>query len=594
MKVPQRFADALARYQARNPAPYDWRLPTAPGWSEWTPRSLRNARWLEQHCYVPDGPKAGDRLRLTDHQLEKLRRIYRRPDKLPRRVILSEARKNAKTAFASFIVLLHTVGPEAKPFQQVVTAARVKEQAALTYDYCVNSILSSPTLAPVVDCVDTQKRFQVKGIRTTYKALSRDAKAQLGKSPAVCIHDELGQVEGPVDELYNNLETAMKAHDTPMSVIVSTQSPKDGDLLSLLIDDAIATPSEESVLFLSRAPMEPEEGVSEEGKPPEQWAIPPDPGYPYSEAALLAANPEAGILCNLDELRRDAADAQRMPSKDASYRNLTLNQRIDQVATFIARPVWNSCADPSLVIPTDRPVFLGLDLSEVGDLTALAAVWEESEPGTVDQANPKFTGKPGQGPGANGEPEFIRVPRTILCCWAEGFLPAHQIRERSLRDRTPYDVWAREGTLTLVPGQAIDEDWIAEERVLPMWGKYKVKKAGFDRWGFKAFRKALKAAGMSEHTLETKWEAVGMGTATMTPVLKELETRILNRTLRHPNIPVLNMAASNVVVVGDAEARRPSKRTSRARIDPFVAVAIATAAWLSSPRSAPTVGIRLL
>lgn len=562
MRVPRRFQEALARYQQRvGGAPYSWKTPVAPGWSEWTPRSLRNAMWLEAHCYVPDGPKAGERLRLTDHQLEKLRRIYRLPDRLPRRVILSEARKNAKTAFASFIVLLHTMGPEAKPFQQVVTAARVKEQAALTYDYCVNSILSSPTLAPVVDCVDTQKRFQVKGIRTTYKALSKDAKAQLGKSPAVCIHDELGQVTGPVDELYNNLETAMKAHESPMSVIVSTQAPKDGDLLSVVIDDAINNPSEEVVLFLSTAPRELEEGVPEDGKGPDEWAAKPDPGYPYSDAALLAANPEAGILCNLEELRRDAANAQRMPSLDASYRNLTLNQRIDQVATFIARPVWNACADPALAIPTDRPVYLGLDLSEVGDLTAIGAVWEDGD---------------------------------RLCCWAEGFLPAHEIRERSLRDRTPYDVWAKNGQLTLVPGKAIDEDWMAEHRILPMWSKYKIKKAGFDRWGFKSFRKALKLAGMSEHTLETKWEAVGMGTATMTPVLKELETRVLNRTLRHPNLPVLNMAASNVVVHGDAEARRPSKRTSRARIDPFVAVAIATAAWLSSPRPTTHAGIRLL
>jgi phage terminase large subunit-like protein len=564
VRVPARLQEGLARYQTRvDGRPYSWQAPTAPGWTEWTPRSLRNAMWLEAHCYVPDGPRAGERLRLTDHQLEKLRRIYRLSDRLPRRVILSEARKNAKTAFASFIVLLHTVGPEAKPFQQVVTAARVKEQAALTYDYCVNSILSSPTLAPVVDCVDTQKRFQVKQIRTTYKALSKDAKAQLGKSPAVCIHDELGQVEGPVDELYNNLETAMKAHASPMSVIVSTQAPKDGDLLSIIIDDAIKNPSEEVVLFLSTAPMEAEEGVPEDGKGPEQWAVPPDTSYPYSDAALLSANPEAGVLCNMEELRRDAANARRMPSLDASYRNLTLNQRIEQAATFIPRPVWNSCADPSLVLPTDgRPVFLGLDLSEVGDLTALAAVWEDD------------------------------VRR--LCCWAEGFLPEHGIRERSLRDRTPYDVWAKGGQLTLVPGKAIDEDWMAERRVLPLWNSLKVQKAGFDRWGFKAFRKALKRAGMSEHTLESKWEPVGMGTATMTPVLKELETRLLNRTLRHPNLPVLNMAASNVVVSGDAEARRPSKRSSRARIDPFVAVAIAVAAWLSSPRPTTHAGIRLL
>lgn len=584
MSAQARQDASLARYAASvGGHHYNWAEPTTPGFTPWTKRSRRNAAWLERHCYVPDGPKAGERLVLTDHQNEKLRRIYRNEDALPRTVILSEARKNAKTAFASFIVLLHTMGPEARQFQQVVTAARVKDQAALTYEYCANSILCSPTLAPVVDLQDTQKKYRVKDIRTTYKALSKDAKAQLGKSPAVAIHDELGQVEGPMDPLYQNIETAMKAHAQPMSVIVSTQAPKDGDLLSVLIDNAINHPREDVVLFLSTAPLEPENGVPEDGKAPEQWASPPDPSYPYSERALRAANPEAGILCNLDDLRREALNAQQMPSLDAGYRNLTLNQRIVQVATFIAKPVWNACASPGLVLPgSDIDLWLGLDLSEVGDLTALAAVWETQEVITLPEGHALLPA------GAT------QLSVKILNCWAESFLPADGIKERSKRDRVQYDVWAKQGLLTLVPGKAIDEDWIAENRVLPLWGRHKVRMAGFDRWGFKGFRKALKRAGMSEHTLETKWAPIGMGTATMTPVLKELEGRLLNRTLRHPNNPVLTMGAANVVVVGDAEARRPSKRTSRARIDPFVAVAIATGAWLATPATNPDVGIHLL
>lgn len=554
--------EGLKRYQEKcGGVAWSWERPEQPGWTAWSARSSRNVRWLEANCYVPDGPKAGERLRLTDHQMEKLRRVYRDEHRLPRTVVLSEARKNAKTAVGSFIVLLHTLGPEARPFQQVVTAARVKEQAGITFDYCVNSIQCSPTLSPVVDVRKQRKEFEVHRIGTIYKALSRDAKAQLGKSPAVAIHDELGQVEGPIDELFNNIETAMKAHPQPMSVIVSTQAPKDGDLLSLIIDDIIKNPREDVVLFLSTASRDLEDGVEEPGKTAEEWEHPPDPSYPFSEHALLSANPEAGILCNMQELLRDAENARRMPSLDASYRNLTLNQRVDLVATFISRPIWTACGEVALAPPPkETRVWLGLDLSEVGDLTALGMVWED---------------------GPN------------LCIWAEGFLPEVGLRERSRRDRVPYDVWAKAGQLTVVPGNAIDEDWVASQRVLPLWGKHTVVKAGYDRWHFRGFRKALRRAGMSEHTLETKWCPIGMGTATMTPVLKELETRLLNHTLRHPMQPVLTMAASNVVVAGDAEARRPSKRTSRARIDPIVAVMIALAAWLETPHRANT-GIHLL
>jgi phage terminase large subunit-like protein len=221
-------------------------------------------------------------------------------------------------------------------------------------------------------------------------------------------------------------------------------------------------------------------------------------------------------------------------------------------------------------------------------------VWETEEPGTMTVPNPRYIGQTGAGVDHMGEAEFIEVPRQVLNVWAEGFLPEFGIRERARRDKTPYDVWAKDGTLTLVPGKAIDEDWVASRRIWPMWGRHRIEKAGFDRWGFKSFSKSLKAAGMSEYMLTTKWEPVGMGTATMTPVLKELERRLLQRTIRHPNIPVLNMAASNAVVAGDAEARRLSKRTSRARIDPLVAVVIALAAWLSSPRPTDNAGIVLL
>lgn len=564
MTYTERQDAALAAYVAKvGGVPYDWRTPAAPGWTPWSKRSRTNAKWLERNCYVPDGPKAGERLRLTIHQQEKLRRIYRDADKLPRTVILSEPRKNAKTAFASFIVLLHTIGPEARPFQQVVTAARVKEQAALTYEYCQNSIICSAALAAVVDFQDSKKAYKVKQLHTTYKALSKDAKAQLGKSPAVAVHDELGQVEGPIDALYNNIETAMKAHHSPMSVIVSTQAPKDTDLLSVIIDNAMNNPRDDVLLFLSAAPLEPEEGVPEDGIPPTEWKRPPDPNYPYTDAALLLANPEAGILCNIVELRRDAANASQMPSLDSSYRNLTLNQRVVQVATFISKPVWNACAHPSLELPGPAvPCWLGLDLSETGDLTALAVVW--------------------------------RDPANNLCCWAESFLPAEGIIERSKRDKVMYDVWAKQGRLTLVPGKAIDYDWVAKERVWPLWQRLNVVKAGFDRWAFKIFRKALADAGMSEHMLKTMWEPIGMGTASMTPILKELETHLLQRTLRHPNNPVLTMAAANVVVVGDAEARRPSKRTSRARIDPFVAVAIAVGACIVTPAPRPTPKVRFV
>lgn len=554
----------------------------------WSARARRNVKWLEAHAYVPDGPKAGQPVVLTQHQRNQFRCIYQWDHKLPRHFICSEARKNAKTAKASLIVLLHTMGPEAKRFQQVVTTARVKDQAAVTYEYCANSITASPTLAPVVDLVDNKKEFKVREIGTKYKALSKEAKTKLGSSPAVAIHDEVGAIEGPTDKLVDAIETGMKAHDSPFSVWISTQAANDGDLLSLLIDDALSRPDDQDViLFLSTADKAREEGVPERGKRPEEWKFPPDPKYPFSEEALLAANPEAGILCNIEELRKDAQKAQRLPSFEPAYRNLTLNQRVRQEALFVPRPLWNVRARPGLTLPSKAVgIYLGLDLSSVGDLTALGACWEDPEERVeCEIPNPRAALK--------GEPFTIRVNVPVLNLWSQAWLPAHEIGERALRDKVPYDVWAKSGAIQLVPGRAISYPFVAQY-VRSLWNTNKILGAGFDRWGWPHFKDALNFAGLSETTLEEKWFPIGMGSASMTPIMRELETRFLAGSFNQPNNPVLNMCAGNTAQKGPDNARSMEKKHPRARIDAFMAVAIAVGAWLQSARPKSTPEIRFL
>ena len=67
----------------------------------------------------------------------------------------------------------------------------------------------------------------------------------------------------------------------------------------------------------------------------------------------------------------------------------------------------------------------------------------------------------------------------------------------------------------------------------------------------------------------------GQGTASMTPALRELEVRLLNKTLRHGGHPILNMCAANTKVVGDSGARKFDKKKARGRIDGMVALAMA-------------------
>jgi phage terminase large subunit-like protein len=549
-----------------------------PPWSE---RAKRNVRWIHKHCRVPDGPKAGQKIRLTEYQKNFFRVVYQWDDRLPRTVIETVARKNAKTAKVSMVVLLHTLGPEARPYQELVTTARVKDQAGQTYKYCANSIKASPTLRDAVDLKDAQKEYTVKELLSTYKALSKEAKSKLGGSPAVAVHDEAGAITGPEDDLIDAIETGMKAHESPISFYISTQAPDDGDMLSLLIDDALARPDDEAiVLFMYAASKEREDGVPEEGKRPEEWAVPPDPDYPFSDEALRDANPEAGILCSWKELHRDRDKAQRLPSFENKYRNLTLNQRVEQEALFLSRSLWAIRARPELVLPPkDVPTWWGLDLSSVGDLTAEAALWDT---GVIHKVPMEQD---------DGSVKEVDVPEWAF--WARGYLPDWEIKERARRDKVPYDVWARQGHLQLIKGKAIDYNYVAAV-MKRRWAEQTIVRAGFDRWQWNHFKDCLKGAGMAASTLETKWLPIGMGSASLTPILREIESRVMAGSFIHPHNPVFNMCISNVVTRGPDNARTFEKKHPRARIDLFAALACAVGARLQSPRPPKTPEIRFI
>ncbi len=255
-------------------------------------------------------------MRLTKPQKEWIRKIYDTPT---RTFILSMARKNAKTATSAFLLLLHLCGPEAKPNSQLYSAAQSRDQAAILYGYASKVVRMSPELSEYVIPKESAKTLVCPELGTTYRALSADASTAYGLSPVFSVHDELGQVVGPRSELYEAIETASAAHERPLSIIISTQARTDADLLSLLIDDALTGADPRVKVALHTAPMDMD---------------------PFSDKAIRAANPHFDVFMNQEEVRKQATDAKRLPSMEAGYRNLILNQRVEAKTPFITRAVW--------------------------------------------------------------------------------------------------------------------------------------------------------------------------------------------------------------------------------------------------------------
>lgn len=482
-------------------------------------RAERNIRWIEKHCRIPEGKDVGKPVRLRPFQKKILFKIYDNPYGT-RRAIVSVGRKNAKTALSAFLLSLHLCGPEAKQNSQLFSAAQSREQASLLFSLAAKSIRMSPTLNSVVGIRDTAKQLFCPGLGTLYRALSADATTAFGLSPAFIVHDELGQVRGPRSELFDALETATGAQEEPLSIVISTQAPTDADLLSILIDDAMTGSDPRIVVELYTAPLDDD---------------------PFDEVTIKKANPAYGDFLNKKEVLAMAEDARRMSSRESEFRNLILNQRVEASNPFVSRSVWQACGGPVLDLHS-VPIYAGLDLSSVSDLTAFVMT------GRVE-------GK------WHVKPTF--------------WLPQEGLREKSRTDRVAYDLWHEQGFLDVTPGHVVSYKYVAGF-LRGIFSEYNIIKLGFDRWNMKHLKPWLLEAGFSEQVFTDKFVEFGQGTQSMSPALRDLEALILAKEIAHGNHPVLNMCAACAVVEGKDDANRKlSKNKSTGRIDGMVSLTMA-------------------
>lgn len=479
----------------------------------------RVCRWIEQYCRIPEGADVGVPVKLRRWQRIEICKIYDNPAGT-RRAILSFGRKNAKTTLAAFLLLVHLCGPKARPNSNLFSAAQSREQASIIFGLASKIVRLSPDLYHHVMIRDTAKELLCQPLGTKYKALSAEAATAYGNSPVFTVHDELGQVRGPRSEMYEALETATAAQQDPLSLIISTQAPTDADLLSVLIDDALAGHDPRVVVSLYTADRNLD---------------------PFSEEAIRQANPAFGDFQNATEVMSMAKDAERMPSRESEYRNLVLNQRVETNDPFVSKTLWQSCGSLPLGIE-GVPVFGGLDLSEVKDLTALVLIGKRVG---VWQVHPTF------------------------------WLPQDTLFERARADRVPYDVWHRAGYLQAAPGKSIDYEYVAMF-LREQFDLYDIQKLAFDRWGFKHLKPWLLKAGFSESDITARFVEFGQGFQSMSPALRDFESELLNGRIAHGNHPVLSMCAANAVVsIDPVRNRKLVKNRSPGRIDGMVALTMA-------------------
>ena len=477
-------------------------------------RVAKIIEFIETYCIVPEGLDVGKPVKLRKWQKDIIKTIYGSPT---RQVIISLARKNGKTALVAMLLLVHLVGPEARRNAQIYSAAQSRDQAGLVYKLAAKMVRMSPDLEKVVSVKDTAKSLFCTLTGVEYRALSAESSTAFGLSPVLVIHDELGQVRGPRSELYDALETSMGAQVEPLSIVISTQAAYDSALFSTLIDEAQRKGSKTKLVLYSA--------------PPDKDILDP--------ATWKLANPALGDFLNKAEIKGLAEKANNLPSFEASFRNLHLNQRVATDDAFINGSLWKELGGPiDESVFEDCEVYGGLDLSTRTDLTALVLA--------------------------------AKAPDGIVHTKAFFFSPQKGLAERAKKDKVPYDLWKQQGYLTTTPGATVDYSFVVDQ-LATILSQYNVRAIGYDRWRINDLKREFDSIGVDAPLVEH-----GQGYKDISPSIEALESLVLNNKLRHGDNPLLTWNVLNGIVTSDpAGNRKLDKSKSVNRIDGLMALVMA-------------------
>jgi phage terminase large subunit-like protein len=478
---------------------------------------------------VPAGKFVGKPLRLRPFQIEFIRDVYnprhRDGRRKRRQAVLSIARRGGKTLLAALIILVHLAGPARRLNSTIVSAATTRKQAAIVYRLAAQMVRMNPTLRRVLKVIDSTKHIVNHGNNSVYFAIAAEAGGQFGEGLDLVVFDELAQARNAA--LYDVLMTSLGSQVEPLMMIISTQAPADDHILSELIDYGLKVKAGE---------------IEDEAFTVHLYAAKPEAEL-LDEAEWHRANPALGDYRDLDEFRSTMRRAVKVPSLEASVRNLYLNQRVQAKAPFLTANVWaaNEGAPDEALLHDGRPVYGGLDLSFRTDLSALVMAAEDDQ-GAVHL--------------------FSRI-------WT----PADTLVDRALRDRAPYQAWADRDFLIPVPGSALDYDFLAAD-IGELSGTIVFGRIAYDRWRIDVFRQSLARLGVLVPLM-----AFGQGFKDMSPAIEMFEQLALAGKLRHGNHPVLRWCVSNAVIEMDpAGNRKLNKARSFGRIDVAVAAVMAVAA----------------
>lgn len=436
------------------------------------------------------------------------------------------AKKNTKTTISAGVGL-YMLSADGEPGAEVYSAAVKYDQAAITFNIAKAMVKKSPELRKRIGVL--ARNLHVEATLSMMEALCSEYSGIEGINPHCAIVDELHAHKTSL--VYDVIDSATGARDQPLIWIITTAGFNLGGVcfqvrsyLVKILKGILEDDSFFGVIYTL------------------------DDGDDCFDPALwLKANPNLGISPSLRDLEDQARKARATPSLLVSYQTKRCNMWVNAGTAWLDIVDWNACGEEEIKLEDfeGEACWLGVDLASKIDIAALVLVFRRGGKYYI----------------------FVRC-----------YLPEEVVKKGAHANHAHYFGWAKQGLLTLTPGNAIDigrirTDILGDDddpQAPPGYAsRFEIREVAHDPWQAAQLAGELAAAGATPVEIRPTVQ-------NFSPVMKEIEGLVADRQLEHGGNRMMNWMISNVVCHTDKKDNiYPRKETPNNKIDGVIAMLMA-------------------
>lgn len=508
----------------------------------------RFVAFFERFLHHSKGKWAGDPFTLLPWQQFMISSLFgwKRSDgtRRFRTLFCAVGRKNGKSATCSGLGLA-MLDFDQEPAAEVYFSATKRDQARICHVEAERMVKASPHLKKRIGI--HRNNLHVKATGSKAEPLSSEARSLDGLSPHCAIIDEYHAHKDA--EIFHVLKSATGARAQPLLAIVTTAGWNiDGpcfhfqktcqDVLQGIKDD-------DSLLPLIYC-------LDEE----DDWK---------DQSTWIKANPSLGESISMDYLVEQYTQATNYGStEEANFRTKHLNEWVSSSDVWIKDEEWMaSGSDPIEVDEKSLTWYGGLDLAAVSDFCCLVLVAPLPDGELLAR---RWYWLPESAWERRMDREESSIHMDMLDLSYFHLSPGNVTDYQALR-RTISGYYVQDGTVMHDTSCIMDQ--------------YNVASISFDRWNSSTLVTQLTGDGVL-------MAPIGMGYASQSAPLRELERLILEKKLIHEGDPVLRWMIRNVMIQRDPAGNiKLDKARSQDKIDGVMSLNCAVAEWMTRTAADP-------